>query len=125
VLFGVSFFAVFIGLIGLATVAAGGLSAWWAFTPAFALSGLAIWSVARVLRNRRLLALEVTPHSLSIGRAAVTRKEVAGVRRYSELMFKGVRVDLEDGRWLGIPHHHHHPRRVLRVLREYGYPVEE
>lgn len=64
------FLAVFVGLIGVAALSGGGLSAWWAFTPAFALSGLAIWSVARVLRNRRLLALEVTPYSQSMGRAA-------------------------------------------------------
>jgi hypothetical protein len=120
-----SLFRAFLTLIGLAILAAGGPSVWWAYMPVFALAGLSVWSTARVLRSRRALALEVTPYSVSIGRVAITRNEVAGVRRYSELMFKGVRIDLVDGRWLGIPHHHHHPTRVLRVLRSRGYPVAE
>jgi hypothetical protein len=119
-----SCFAVFLALIGVATFAAGGPSAWWAFLPPMGLAAFAGWSVVRVLKNRRLLALEVTRYSLSMGRVAVTRKEVTAVRQYKELRFKGVRIDLADGRWMGIPYHHHHPTRVLRALRDYGYPVE-
>jgi hypothetical protein len=119
-----SCFAVFLGLIGLATFAAGGPSAWWAFLPPMGLAAFAGWGALRLLTNRRLLALEVTRYALSMGQVAVTRKEVTGVRQYKELRFKGVRIDLADGRWMGIPYHHHHPTRVLRVLRDYGYPVE-
>ncbi len=115
---------VFLAMLGRLTLQAAGFrDAWWAIVPLWALAAWILFTVVKVLRNRYLLSIEVTTESLTVGKVAVTRKEVTAVRRYKELMFKGVRLDLLDGRWLGIAHQHHQAPRLLRVLREHGYPV--
>jgi hypothetical protein len=110
--------------IGLRAFQVEGLWAWWAELPLFGLAYLLGVGAMRGVRSRRQLRIEVDQHSLSFGSAAVTRKEVVKVAYHKELLFKGVRVDLLDDKWLAIPHHLHSPKRVLAVLKARGYPVE-
>ena len=118
------FAGVFFGFVGYVAGIAGGWSeTWWAYGPLWLLAAGFLWTVVNQLRHRKDLAIEITEQYLCTCRVAVTRKEVAAARRYSDLMFKGVRLDLIDGRWLGIPHHQCRPRKVLRALRMHGYPI--
>ena len=121
---GLAFMAVFVLFLAYVTFAAAGPEAWGLYVPLVLFAAPFAWAALSVFRRRHRLALEITPYALTLGQSAFTRKAVVGVRRHSELHFKGVRVDLDDGRWVGIPHHLHHPRRVLAALRRYGYPVE-
>jgi hypothetical protein len=122
---GIAFASVFLSFLGVRTFQAGGLSVWWAEIPLFGLAYLLAVGAIRGFRNRRQLRLEVDQHSLSFANEAVTRKEVVKVAYHKELLFKGVRIDLLDDKWMGIPHHLHKPKRVLATLKSHGYPIEE
>ena len=122
---GVGLASAFLCFLGVRTLQAGGLSLWWAALLPFGLGYLLAVAAVRGVRNRRELRIEVDQHSLSFGSNAVTRKEVLKASYHKELLFKGIRVDLLDDKWMGIPHHFHAPKRVLAALRSHGYPVEE
>jgi hypothetical protein len=117
--------SVFLGYIGAMALWAGGLRhAWWAAAVPWLLAGLAATGAFRSLRTRSLLVLRVTPERFIFGDATVRQFQVTGVRRFKDLRFKGVRVDLGSERWLAIPAHLFVPSRVLAVFRSRGYPVE-
>lgn len=118
-------FAVFLGYIGSVALWAGGLQyAWWAAAVAWLLAGFAATGAFRLLRSRSLLVLRVTPEHFTFGDATVRQFQVTDVRRFKDLRFKGVRIDLGSERWLAIPAHLFVPKRVLAAFRSRGYPVE-
>jgi hypothetical protein len=77
----------------------------------------AFWAIARAVGNRGALVITLTDDAFTVGDVAVRRFQVTSIRRYKELMFDGVRVDLGSERWLGILANHHEPRTLLKAFR--------
>lgn len=116
--------AVFMGLLGWVALSAGGFQrAWWGILPTWLVALLGARAALVTFKRRHALELRISPERFSFAGVEVTRAEVVRVRRHRDLMFKGVRADLADGRSLGISASHHDPNAVLRAFTENDYPV--
>jgi hypothetical protein len=96
---------------------------WWAVVGLVVMATLALAGALNVLVLRPRLIIEVGDDGFRAGDAKIERESVAAIRRYKDLYFKGVLIDLVDGRSLRVPAHVHHPVDVLKAFRRHGYPV--
>jgi hypothetical protein len=115
--------AIFLALIGAAALSAGFENSWWIVVPTWLLAATAAFAVVRRVANRTRAILDVTPERVTFGGTTIDRASVTGVRFFKELRFKGVRLDLEGSKWVGISAGQHDPIEVLRAFREAGYPM--
>jgi hypothetical protein len=98
--------------------------AWWAVIGLAVMATFALAGALNVVMLRPGLIIEVGPDGFRAGDAKIQRESVVAVRRYKDLRFKGVLIDLVDGQSLRVPAHVHHPVDVLKAFRRHGYPVE-
>jgi hypothetical protein len=87
---------------------------------------LAFWSTAASIRGllrRKAFEIEIGPEAFRGFGVTIPRERITSVRRYADLHVKGVRIDRDDGAWLTIPVHLHHPKHVLTAFRAHGYPI--
>jgi len=101
---------------------------WLAFLAILVLLGCAALYVAAGLvglSRRRRWVISLTPGEFTLEGTRVERRAVSAVRRDSDLVFKGIAIDLIDGTCVRLPVQVHLPFRVLRAFRKHGYPVHE
>ena len=96
---------------------------WLAIAPLLLFAGALSFGAARSLACRQENTIEVSATHFLVFEMLVEREHVASVRRYVDLWFKGIRIDLNDGGWIKIPVHVHRPGKVLAIFDKYGYPV--
>lgn len=97
---------------------------WWLGLPLLALASLQGLAALRLFRHRGRLLLHVDAERFTFGDISRRHFQVTSVRRYKDLRFKGVRVDLGSDQWVTISASYHEPGAVLAAFRTHGYPVE-
>ena len=96
---------------------------WLAIVPLLLFAGALSFGAVRLLACRKENTMEVSAKSLLVFETLVERDQVSSIRRYVDLRFKGVQIDLNDGGSIKIPVHLHPPGRLLAVFDKYGYRV--
>jgi hypothetical protein len=114
--------ALFLGYLGWAAssaagTAGAGLTYW---VPAAILA----WAALTAFRRRHALELMIAADRFSFDGRLVPRADVVAVRRYADLTFKGVRIDLVDGGPVLISASHLDRDEVVRSFGTQGYPID-
>jgi hypothetical protein len=121
---GFSIFLTFI--VGTLFSAGVALEPWWMSGVVALLTAIAtlnLWSALLSLFSRRSWLLEIQTDRFTLGTRIVERGHVDSLSFYSDLSFKGVRINLDSGLSVRVPSQIHRPGRLLRAFKRYGYPV--
>jgi hypothetical protein len=100
---------------------------WWVAPITLVLAGLAVMYlrggiVGLVSRGQGVVTVE--EQGFTFRGVATPREQVAAVRYYSDLMFKGTRVELVDGSSVSLPAGVYRPGKVLAAFKRAKYPVK-
>lgn len=100
---------------------------WWVAPITLVLAGLAmmyLWGGVMGLASRGEGVITIEEERFTFRGVVTTRERVSAVRYYSDLMFKGVRVDMVDGSFVALPAGIYRPGKVLAAFRRKKYRVE-
>ena len=96
---------------------------WWAIAIFAVLSVVLLYAALFGIVARRQFVIEIRNDGFSAYGARFSREQVLSISRYSDLHFKGVRIQLQEGHAVYVPVHQHMPSRVMAAFAQHGYPT--